>query len=423
MNKTEAFIQDIENGNDKYTEKRLYEIIDLEPQNLQHFVITFIETFEESSTLLDTAFSFLDEQSFAEVIKLCVKLLKTNKRDSAESAIAYASLQFPHLLHEYAEDLFILKPNEDTYYWNWFFREIENFDFLKSKLNKSNSFWTKLTQKPDYDLYFDIFTSLLEIRSNDAIKLAVKFAKEVSLFNNLGEAYKQQTFNKIIRHLLNCVGFDYDGENISKLQERVKMWHFAFKSEYFDSIRKDFKHPTWLNFDSAYNFEFDFGGVIKRDDESTLFHVMTIDPVPNDFGISLKKLVLGFEFEYYEKVFYKHDENGFPHYIKTYEVGKKMEVDEILQTKIRLSETPKRWNYQDWALSNDRENLNRFGGEPSWIQGADYPICPETGEIMKFLFQFDNLPTSQHFPFGGEGIFYFFWCDTSKISTYVYQQT
>lgn len=120
MNRADTFIRDIESGLDKYNEKRLHEIIDLEPQNLQYFVLTIIEKFEESSVLLDIALSFLDENSFVNVIELSVKLLKRKKRKSAESVIAHASLQFPHLLHKYAEDLFILKPNENSYYWNWF---------------------------------------------------------------------------------------------------------------------------------------------------------------------------------------------------------------------------------------------------------------------------------------------------------------
>ena len=304
------------------------------------------------------------------------------------------------------------------------FRGIEKFDFVKPKLKSPTSFWAKLTQKTDYASYFDIFTSLLEIRSANAIKFAVNFAREVSLFKNM-QPFREQPSDKVIRAFVNDVGYDFDGNDIIKLEKRDKMWHFNFKNGYFDSLHNDFKHPTWLKFDSEFDFEFDFGGVLTKDDEgTTLFHVMTISPVPNDFGINLKKLVLAFEFEYYEKAFYKHDEDGFPHHIKTHELGKKMEVDEILSTKIRLSETPKRWHYQDWAFSNGRENLNRFGGEPCWIQGAYYPVCPETGEVMSFLFQFDNLPSSGPFSFGGGGgIFYFFWCDTSKISTYVYQQT
>ena len=207
MTKTDIFIEDIENGLDTHNEKRLYEIIDLEPQNLQYFVLTIIEKFEESPVLLDISFSFLDESSLANVIKLSVKLLKNKKRKSAESAIAHASLQFPHLLHQYAEDLFILKPNENSYYWNWFFRGIENYDFIKPKLNRPTSFWTKLTQKPDYDSYFDIFTSLLETRSTDAIKFAVNFAREISLFKNMSP-FKREPFNKIVRAFINDVGYD-----------------------------------------------------------------------------------------------------------------------------------------------------------------------------------------------------------------------
>jgi hypothetical protein len=34
------------------------------------------------------------------------------------------------------------------------------------------------------------------------------------------------------------------------------------------------------------------------------------------------------------------------------------------------------------GLSNDRENLHRADGEPTWIQNADYPACPGCTRTM-----------------------------------------
>ena len=35
----------------------------------------------------------------------------------------------------------------------------------------------------------------------------------------------------------------------------------------------------------------------------------------------------------------------------------------LREAEVRLVETPRRWRWQDWGLSNGRENLNRVGGE------------------------------------------------------------
>jgi hypothetical protein len=66
---------------------------------------------------------------------------------------------------------------------------------------------------------------------------------------------------------------------------------------------------------------------------------------------------------------------------------------------VRLDETPRQWRWQDWGLSNGRENLNRVGGEPCWVQSAEYPCCPICKGLMRFLMQLDSdLPTGD----GGE---------------------
>jgi len=58
---------------------------------------------------------------------------------------------------------------------------------------------------------------------------------------------------------------------------------------------------------------------------------------------------------------------------------------------VTIVPTPARWQQQDWALSNSLENLNRAGGEPTWIQNPDYPQCPGCRRRMHFLAQLDSL--------------------------------
>ncbi|MEM9675614.1 MAG: DUF1963 domain-containing protein, partial [Bacteroidota bacterium] len=96
----------------------------------------------------------------------------------------------------------------------------------------------------------------------------------------------------------------------------------------------------------------------------------------------------------------------------------------IAETKIKLAPSPDRWYFQDWALSNSRENLFRLGGEPTWIQSPEILTCPLCGEKMQFILQIDSgLPdeNGDEIMFGDSGILYVFWCDRSKVSGYVFQ--
>jgi hypothetical protein len=79
---------------------------------------------------------------------------------------------------------------------------------------------------------------------------------------------------------------------------------------------------------------------------------------------------------------------------------------------VRLVATPARWYWQD--ASNERENLTRLGGHPSWIQ-SEYPSCPDCGKTMAFLFQLDAVCPGDGGETFGDGILYTFWCDTCRV--------
>lgn len=90
------------------------------------------------------------------------------------------------------------------------------------------------------------------------------------------------------------------------------------------------------------------------------------------------------------------------------------------------AQMPRRWFWQAWGCSNSRENLNRVGGEPSWIQDAEYPSCPSCDKLMPYLFQLDSdLPTAGggEWLWGSGGIAYGFWCDGCRISGVIWQCT
>ena len=62
---------------------------------------------------------------------------------------------------------------------------------------------------------------------------------------------------------------------------------------------------------------------------------------------------------------------------------------------------------------------SQIGGHPTWIQDAEYPICPKCSKHMKFIGQLDCADFMQY----GEGIYYAFICEECRIAATHYQQT
>ncbi|MBA4147109.1 MAG: hypothetical protein H0X66_03265 [Verrucomicrobia bacterium] len=62
---------------------------------------------------------------------------------------------------------------------------------------------------------------------------------------------------------------------------------------------------------------------------------------------------------------------------------------------------------------------NTLGGIPMWVQGAEFPDCPECQKPMPFLAQFD---CSSQKPCE-EGVYYAFFCGTCRVAAVSYQQT
>jgi hypothetical protein len=69
----------------------------------------------KGGTFLDLTLSFVTEPAFAHLISVALQRLARDPEENAASAvIAYASLQFPQLLHPHLAQLFTLAPNAGT---------------------------------------------------------------------------------------------------------------------------------------------------------------------------------------------------------------------------------------------------------------------------------------------------------------------
>jgi hypothetical protein len=125
---------------------------------------------------------------------------------------------------------------------------------------------------------------------------------------------------------------------------------------------------------------------------------------------------------YADVSYVRHDSNGTPvDVVMTFVIDPPDPEPEdwsIPATEVELIRLDQRWWQQDWALSNDRENLHRIGGEPTWIQAAHYPSCPHCGDRMISAGQISIADL-----WDGEGICYLMWCDQCATSGVIYQQT
>jgi hypothetical protein len=396
--------------------ERTMEIVVSHPDKLEHLITTALAELNESSTFTDAAMSFIDKAAFSRLVSEAFAVLeRVPNHQMAESVIGQCSFQFPDLLHPQLTRIFELAPNADSYIENYPWRDSgqTHFAFLSLTLNDS-------TQPPATRL--KAWFCLLETRDIESLRWARQQSHQTELHSSL-PAY------------LNEVGFCVEDEEIRTLTTGTT-FHIVFDADYpIDRESWQRIHPTW-QLPSEDQTRVDFGGNSISTCSAcggALHHLITLRLIPQGIGITeLANLqlacclsCLGWE---QAPLFYQHDEFGIPtsiDYDKT-NVSPKFIATSFQATKVVLAKTPSRWCWQDWAYSNSRENLNRLGGYPSWIQSAEYPTCPRCRRLMPFLLQLDSdLPTQdgRTWLWGSGGIGYAFWCDQCKISAYLWQCT
>ena len=394
---------------------RLFELCD-NPLDIFSFCRQFLLEFEDSITLFNDALSYLNKENFEQLIVLALEIIKNkkNKNENAAEVIAYASLQFPNLLHQHLDILFKIKPNDSSYYSEYPWRDLP--------LDKAIHFKNKLTDhKTKRHKKDKLFRCLLETRNPEIVAFAYEFAKK----NDFVDIDKEN-----LVFFLEDVGFTIRANKIERYcSEKVR--HFNFKRDYFLNKKpiQLKKHPTWhlTSEKETYNF----GGVITNDNTNPFTHIITLSPILKDLGITgINDLTLGLHIneinEGYGEVFYTHDSLGKPNLIgELHDIESSKDLA-LKPTTVQLANTPARWKYQSWGSANSRENLFRIGGEPTWIQSAQVLKCPKCDEKMNFLLQLDTAAPDtdgNELYFGSGGICYAFWCEKDKVSGYLMQWT
>jgi hypothetical protein len=380
------------------------------PEEVEAFAVDALTRLPAGGTFFHSVLSHVSDGAFVRLIEQAMAALEAHiTSDASESVIRYASLQLPHALRPHLSRLFELRPNNGTRCENWPWRGAgpSDLDFLGHQLNSR-----------DHTRRMKAWKCLLETRRRDAISIAIAAAGQLDLEHPL-EAY------------LHNVGF----ASLDRPLFSDVCAHLIFSQDAFAYDRPSWRlvHPTWyLPGGESVRFGGRGSAACGLCGEP-LHHLITI-PEASIFSpgsgkahrqISLETCLscLGWE---RPVLFYKHDDDGRAQPLDVGFSKPEFIGDPFQETRVRLAPTPARWTWQDWASSNSRQNLNRFGGYPCWIQSADFPQCRDCEETMRFVMQLDSgLPNEGdgEWLWGSGGICYVFGCSPCRSTAFLWQCT
>lgn len=378
------------------------------PDQVEHFISSVLAAIPGGGTFLNDSLSYVSTQGLARLADKAVTHLESGAASKAcESVIAFASLQRPQLLRPYLERLFALRPNAKTYCENYPWRGAAAADipFLHGVLDSPRAeSWTKA------------WHCLLQTRKPQALSIAIAAAERAAPGLPIERALQQigrspqlaPLYTAACRHIIFPKDYLLAGAP----------WHYI--------------HPTWRLTGGSERYPFGGCGSARCGlCAGSLHHLITL-PSSWVFGetsaasaISLEVCLscLGWEEPHLS---YRYARDGRIEALDRGGVTPEFPAGPLKETWVQLAVTPARWRWQDWGLSNHRENLSRIDGYPCWVQLADFPSCPLCARTMTFLLQLDSdLPTAdgRGWPWGSGGIGYCLRCKPCRVTTFHWQCT
>lgn len=378
---------------------------------IEGFVDAIITRQYNAGTCLDAALSHLSEEALDRLVRKWVAALDSDGLDeNIEALIAYASLQKPASLHLFLERLFEVQPNQGSYYASWPWREApaSAIAYLSGRAGAG----------ADKDTRMQAFECLLETRQPAALALCASLAKSIATGHSMAL-------------YLESIGFSENGQALYADEPL----HLIFPRKHFKPPTQSWNlpriHPTWQleTEDGAYRFGGTgsgqcglCGGALHRLAELPENRI-GLSERPQLASLETCLSCLGME---QPVLHYRHEESGEVISLDKGAITPEFVAAPLQQCEVKLAPTPARWRWQDWALSNGRENLHRIGGFPSWVQSADHPSCACCGEKMKFMMQLDSeLPDEEgeEWLWGSGGICYGFSCAPCRTTAFMWQCT
>jgi hypothetical protein len=357
--------------------------------------------------------SFVSQGCFERLLSSAVGQLRqrASTAKAAAEVVEYAALQFPGILDPHLHELFdLLETVEPWNYIPWRGAGHETCRDLVQIVDSGAS--------PDRRLR--AWACLLESRTEWALRQAVDRAPSLNLGHPLAD-------------YLHHVGYDSPTSPLYRPSSR----HLIFEPGFYLRPRPAWSprsfHPTW-------NLSRD-GTVLQFGGHSTgqcglcagpLHHLLTVPadlieaPGSGSGGeVSFAACLscLGWE---RPVLAYRHDESGQPRPVDVGHVEPRFPAAALREASVGVATTPSRWQWQELGASNGRENLNRLGGHPSWIQDAEFPVCPDCGRTMSFVWQLDSdirTEAGDEWLWGSGGLCYCFWCGPCRVSAFLWQCT
>jgi hypothetical protein len=399
----------------------LAELMNQAPEVLPDLLHAGIERLARSSPAVDALVGLVDAQVLAREAEHSVALLAAgaDPGDSqAANVIAHVSLQDPSLLAGYLDQLWDLKVNGNSYSEPWPWRGATN-PMLRERQ-------VALLESADDLEAGRARACLLQTRDPSLVARAAAAPLRVPRFLVMDPHY---------------VAWDVNGEPPTRLAP-AGTYHLRFPEGFLRPFQwagasHPIPHPTW-DLAPAPGLTAVFGGLAAAGPcpgcGEQLHRLLHLPAIPAGLGVSTCQALelaacltcLGWVIPV---MFFRHDSSG--HVEAAFgapgaDTGYVPEPEQPLPTaQVSLAPTPGRWQYQDWAYANDRENLNRIGGEPTWIQDPDYRRCPDCQRRMHFLAQLDSpdFAGGREWLWGSGGIAYILWCDPCRISAVFWQCT
>jgi len=380
------------------------------PDDIERFADAVLTMQPNGGTFLDAALSHISVAAFDRLIVKWLPIAASEGlTDAIEALIAYASLQRPTSLHPYLDELFDMDANGSSYHGNWPWRGAPQpaVNMLLERARCEDSPTDRLKA----------FECLLETR------LPAAFEACAAIIGTIPTPRPMALY-------LEELGFDADQRQLYS----DDVAHVIFPKGYFPPPHNSWSlqglHPSWRLPASVSVRVGGAGSGCCGLCGGQLHNLLELPE--NQIGLSDRSQPVSLQTclscQGWEKpvLYYRYSESGEITALDNEPCTPQFPAQALRECTASLALTPARWRWQDWGLSNSRENLNRIGGHPTWVQSADYPDCPCCTKKMRFMLQLDsNLPDQdgEKWLWGSGGVAYGFSCSACRTTAYLWQCT
>lgn len=398
-----------------------YEFADDHPELVVDLVVVGLRGLPKGTPFLDDMIHRAPDETLGTVAADAVRAFTADQtNEAAESAIEQVALQDPKSLRPFLQALWPVSASIRSYSRDWPWRGADGteIDRLRNVLADSR-------QSKDWER---AWRCLLESRS------AAGWSAAASLVDRVGDQLRGARFSEggrdaaWISACFALVGAELVETEVMPIVF-PRALHMSIPEEGLAKVTQRWllrRDPTWAAADQTLPS----ARMAGPSDAScvacgsTMRRLVLLDPVPSQIPVhSRRRIDLGYCFTCvggWGPSWYRHDSQGRPTMLsKPHENPIQFELDEVRpEVVIGFHDSGDRWQRQDCGASNSRENLNRLGGEFTWIQNPEPLSCPICGRTMNALLQLDwgHL-------IWGEGISYVQWCDACAVSGLTFQQT